>query len=87
MNDWIKLPGTGTVETYTVVHYSEPGLHPKKPPFVYGVIKMDGADTGLVHLIDGVDPDKVKVGMRVQAVMAKERDGHITDIKHFKPIA
>jgi len=48
---------------------------------------MDGADTGLVHLIGGVDPDRVKVGMRVQAVIAKERDGHITDIKHFRPIA
>jgi len=87
MNDWVKLPGTGTVETFTVVHYHEPGLHPKKPPFVYGVVKMDGADTGLVHLIGGVDPDRVKVGMRVQAVIAKERDGHITDIKHFRPIA
>ena len=48
---------------------------------------MDGADTGLVHLIGGVEPDKVKIGMRVQAVLEKERDGHITDIKHFKPIA
>ena len=87
MNDWVKLPGTGTVETFTVVYYHEPGLHLKKPPFVYGVVKMDGADTGLVHLIGGVDPDRVKVGMRVQAVIAKERDGHITDIKHFRPIA
>ncbi len=69
-----------------MVHYDEPVLHPKKPPFVYGVIKMDGADTGLVHLIDGVDPDKVKVGMRVEAVIAKEREGTILDIKHFRPI-
>ena len=87
MNEWVKLPGTGTIDTFTVVNYAEPGLHPKKPPFVYAIIKMDGADTGLVHLIDGIDPDKVKVGMTVKAVMAKERDGHITDIKHFKPVA
>ena len=48
---------------------------------------MDGADTGMVHLIGGVEPEKVKVGMRVAPVLEKERDGHITDIKHFKPIA
>lgn len=86
LNDWVKLPGTGTVETYTVVHYAEPGLHPKKPPFVYAVIKMDGADTGMVHLLRKVEPDKVKVGMRVQAVLAKERQGNIMDIKYFRPI-
>jgi len=87
MNEWVKLPGTGTLETFTVMNYSQPGLHPKKAPFVYGIVKMDGADTGLVHFVEGVKPDNVRVGMRLQAVMNKERDGHITDIKHFKPIA
>jgi uncharacterized OB-fold protein len=87
LSDWVMLPGTGTVETYTVVHYEEPKLHPKKAPFVYGIINMDGADTGLVHLIDEVEPDKVKVGMRVEAVLAEEREGNIMDIKYFRPIA
>lgn len=85
-NDWIMLPGTGTLETYTVVRYEEPMLHPRKAPFVYGVIKMDGADTGMVHFIDEVDPDEVKVGMRLEAVLEEEREGNILDIKHFRPI-
>lgn len=85
--EWVKLPGTGTLETYTVVHYNEPALQPKKPPIIYGVIKMDGADTGMVHFVDKVDPDKVKVGMRMEAVIAKEREGNILDIKYFRPIA
>lgn len=86
-SEWVKLPGTGTVETFTVVNYDEPGLQPKKPPIVYGIVMMDGADTGLVHMIGGIAPEKVKVGMRVQAVLEKERQGNIMDIKHFKPIA
>ncbi len=86
LHDWVMLPGTGTVETYTVVRYEEPVLHPRKAPFVYGVIKMDGADTGLVHFIGGVDPGQVKVGMRVEAVFEGEREGNILDIKHFRPI-
>jgi len=87
MSEWVKLPGTGILETYTVVYYEEPGLHPKKPPFIYGIIKMDGADTGIVHLVDKVDPDKVKVGMKVEAVLAKQREGNIMDIKYFRPVA
>lgn len=86
MEEWVKLPGTGTVETFTVVYYEEPNLHPRNAPFVYGIIKMDEADTGVVHLIDEVEPEKVEVGMRVEAVMADERNGNIMDIKHFRPI-
>lgn len=87
LNDWVMLPGTGTLETYTVVHYEEPSLHPRKAPIIYGVIKMDGADTGMVHLIDEVEPDQVKVGMRMEAVLAENREGNIFDIKYFRPIA
>lgn len=86
VSDWVELPGTGTVETCTVVRYSEPGLHPKEAPFAYGIIRMDGADTGMLHFIDGIDPEKVKVGMRVQAVFSDERSGNILDIRHFGPI-
>jgi uncharacterized OB-fold protein len=53
----------------------------------YGIIKMDGADTGMVHFIGDVDPEEVKVGMRVEAVFEDEREGNILDIKHFRPIA
>ena len=87
LHDWLELPGTGTVETYTIVRYEEPVLHPRKAPFAYGVIMMDGADTGLVHFIGDVDPEEVKVGMRVEAVFEDEREGNILDIKHFRPIA
>jgi uncharacterized protein len=86
LNDWLELPGTGTVETFTVVRYQEPTLHPRPAPFVYGIIKMDGADTGLLHFIDEIEPEKVKVGMRVEAVLEDERDGNILDIKYFRPV-
>ena len=84
--EWMELPGTGTLETYTVVNYEEPMLHPRKAPFIYGVIKMDDADTGMVHFIDEVDPGDVEVGMRVEAVLEDEREGNILDIKHFRPM-
>jgi uncharacterized OB-fold protein len=85
-NIWVELPGTGTVESYTIVRYEEPTLHPRKAPFVYGLIKMDGADTCMVHFIDEIEPEKVKVGMRVEAVFSENREGNILDISHFRPI-
>jgi hypothetical protein len=84
--DWVELPGTGTLESYTVVRYEETMLHPRKAPFIYGLVRMDGADTALVHLVDEVDPEEVKVGMRVEAVLAEEREGNILDIKYFRPV-
>ncbi|MCZ7585660.1 MAG: hypothetical protein M5R36_21275 [Deltaproteobacteria bacterium] len=54
------------------------------------MIAIDGADEhmGLVHRLGEVDPKKVEIGMRVQAVWkpAKEREGGVTDIKYFKPL-
>ena len=85
-NIWVELPGTGTVESYTIVRYEEPMLHPRKAPFVYGLIKMDGADTCMVHFIDEIEPEKVKVGMRVEAVLSENREGNILDISHFRPV-
>jgi hypothetical protein len=84
MSEWIDLSGKGTLTTYTVVRYQEPYM-PKEPPYAYGVIQMDGADTGLVHMLGGVDLDKIKIGMRLEPVFKEEREGSILDIDYFKP--
>jgi len=86
IEEWVELPGTGTVESFTVVRYAEP-FQPKKPPFVLAAIKLDGADSALIHLVGGISPDRVRVGLRVRAVFAEERKGRITDISHFQPVA
>ncbi len=43
---------------------------------------------GIMHKLGEVEPKKVKIGMRVQAVWKPdaEREGAITDILYFKPI-
>jgi uncharacterized OB-fold protein len=86
MTEFVELAPTGTLTTYTIVYRPQP-FYPLEPPFVYGIIKLDGADTGLVHFINEVDLQKVKTGMRVQAVFKKERTGSILDIQYFKPLA
>ncbi len=84
MSEWVELSGEGTLSSYTVVRYKEPYM-PKEPPFAYGVIQMDEADTGLAHILGEVDLDKIKIGMRLEPVFKEEREGSIMDIDHFKP--
>lgn len=85
IHEWVEVKDEGVLQTFTVVRYETP-LVPGKPPHIIGIVLLDGADTGLVHLVGGVAPDRVKVGMRVKAVFEDNRKGHILDIKHFKPI-
>lgn len=83
--DWVAVSDEGVVETFTTVR-RDTGILPMKPPFVYAVIKLDGTDTGLVHVLGDVKPEEVKEGMRVKAVFARERTGKILDVSYFKPI-
>ena len=82
--NWVDVQNTGEVTNFTVVRYDDKHL-PKKAPYVLAMIRLDGADTSLVHVVEGVDVDKAKVGMKVQAVFAEETTSTILDIDHFAP--
>ena len=84
--EWVEVGDRGTVQTYTIVHYPS-AVQPVPTPLIYGIIKLDGADTGLAHMISETDYEKLRVGMRVQAVFKEERVGNMLDILYFKPIA
>ncbi|HDP24029.1 MAG TPA: hypothetical protein ENN34_01165 [Deltaproteobacteria bacterium] len=83
--NWVDLENTGIVTNFTVVRYDDKHL-PRKAPFVLALIKLDGADTPFVHILDGIEPEKVEVGMKVEAVFAKETTNTILDIDHFAPV-
>ncbi|MFQ5613760.1 MAG: Zn-ribbon domain-containing OB-fold protein [Anaerolineae bacterium] len=82
--DWVEVGPAGTLTAFTVVHQPEP-YHPLPAPFAYGLIRLDGADVELVHLLGETPVDSIKVGMRVEAVFAAERMGSICDIAYFRP--
>ena len=83
--EWVPLSGKGEVDTFTIVR-RDTNLQPRKAPFAYAVIKLEGADTGFVHILGDVDVEEIKTGMKVEAVFAEERSGLVTDIKYFRPI-
>lgn len=81
---WVEVSDTGSLLTYTTVYQSLPSLSVE--PLIYGIVKLDGADTGLVHMLGGVEPKDVHIGMRLQAVFNEQRKGDIRDIKYFRPV-
>jgi uncharacterized OB-fold protein len=86
--EWVEVKDTGTVTAVAVVQKPIEGLHPLTSPFAFILVKLDGADTALAHIVkDGLD--KLKVGARVQAVWAPDdqRIGSIRDIACFRLIA
>ena len=81
-DNWVELKHTGTVTNFTVIRYEEP-YQPVKPPYILGLIKLDGADTPFAHIVKGVPVSQMKTGLRVKAVFAKKTTSTIMDIDHF----
>jgi uncharacterized OB-fold protein len=57
--------------------------HPLDRPFAWALIRPDGADTSMVHVVDAPRPDTVTVGTRVTPHWREETEGAITDIAYF----
>jgi uncharacterized OB-fold protein len=87
-DSWVRLRDTGKVVTYSIAYVNFDASR-RKDPILVAVVEIDGASPlmGILHLLGEVEPDKVKIGMRVQAVWKEKGDrlGAITDIRYFKP--
>jgi uncharacterized OB-fold protein len=85
--NWVELATQGTLIAYTIIGIPALWIN-VEAPYPMGLIKLDGADTGLVHFLGEVDLNKIKVGIRVEAVLKKKdkRGGYITDIEYFRPV-
>ncbi len=83
---WVEVQATGTVQTFSICHVSW-DMRDLDPPEIPAVIAIDGSDGGFLHLLGEVEPDSVRIGMRVAAVWRPEgeREGSILDIAHFRP--
>src|SRR5262249_1726014 len=53
--------------------------------FGWALIRLDGADTAMLHAVDAGSPAGMRTGMRVQPRWAGDRVGSIRDIACFEP--
>jgi len=59
--------------------------HPLDRPFAWALVKLDGADTPLLHAFDCGSPDAAAPGTRVKIRWRSETTGHLSDIECFEP--
>ena len=87
LDEWVEVPTTGRVYTFTIVHLDLDGNSLPEPRMM-AFVQLDTTDGGLVHFLEEVDPEQVCIGMHVEAVLKDklERTGSILDIQYFRPI-
>ncbi|MGW0881964.1 Zn-ribbon domain-containing OB-fold protein [Streptomyces sp. NPDC002671] len=84
IRDLVEVAPTGTVTTWAWNHAPRRG-QPLAGPFAWVLVRLDGADTALLHALDAPGPEAVHTGMRVRIRWAGGRSGAITDIACFEP--
>lgn len=82
-NDFVDLPDTGVVTSWTWVSEPVKG-QPFDRPFAFALVTLDGADGPILHAVDAPGPEAMSTGMRVRARWGAERAGVITDVV-FEP--
>ncbi len=82
LTEVVPVSAVGTVQSWT--WQSEPlEGQPLDRPFAWALIKLDGADTPLLHAVDAGSSDAISTGARVHVHWLDEPVGAITDIAYF----
>jgi uncharacterized OB-fold protein len=82
--EWVEVGPGGRIEASTIVYEAFQNLPP--PPYAFGYVLLDGADTAIGGFFRGVDlvepqaaASVLKVGRQVTTVFASKRKGDILD--------
>lgn len=51
---------------------------------VFALIKLDGADTAVLHRLEGASLDRLELGARVEPVFAERPDESPLGVRHFR---
>ena len=81
---FVEVGPGGEVTTWAWVRQPHE-KHPLDRAFAWALIRLDGADTAMLHVVDAGDEGRMTTGMRVQPRWREERVGHINDIEAFVP--
>ncbi|WP_020671824.1 Zn-ribbon domain-containing OB-fold protein [Amycolatopsis nigrescens] len=84
LSEFVPVGTDGTVLSWSWMAEPLAG-QPVQRPFGWALIRLDGADTALLHAVDAGTPERMRTGMRVRVRWADEPIGHIRDIAYFVP--
>ncbi len=82
----VAVRDVGVVVTWSWVDQPR-ATQPLKEPFAWALVKLDGADTAMLHAVSVPAMSDMRTGMRVRARWRTpaERVGEIKDIACFEP--
>jgi len=86
VGELVEVGQAGVVTTWSWVETPR-SRHPLQHPFAWALVKLDGADTPMLHAVDAGSMGTMRTGMRVRVRWRKERTGEIADIACFEPEA
>ena len=86
LTEMVEVGQAGVVDTWPWVDPPRP-QSPWEVPHALALIRLDGADTAMLHGVLVDSPAEMTTGMRVRAVWADQRVGHIADLDGFRPEA
>ena len=82
--EWVEIGPGGVIEAFTMVYEEFQNLPP--PPYAFGDVKLDQADTAIGGFLRGVDLSnaeaaarKLAIGTRVATHFAEKRTGDVLD--------
>src|SRR6266487_3618298 len=85
LSEFVEVGDSGVVTSWTGTDRPLDG-QPLERPFAWALIRLDGADTPMLHAVDAGSADRMRTGMRVRVRWADRPTGHIRDITCFEPL-
>jgi uncharacterized OB-fold protein len=82
--EWVEVGPGGRIEAFTIVYEQFQNL--PDPPYAFGYVLLDGADTAMGGFFKGIDltdpavaAAKMKIGTRIITMFAEQRTGDVLD--------
>jgi uncharacterized OB-fold protein len=72
MSEQKPVAGDGAIHTFTVLHESLEETRLDKP-VVIAFVKFEGVTGGWLAPLDGIPPEKVRIGLKVRPVFKKDK--------------
>jgi uncharacterized protein len=84
VGELVEVGPSGVVTTWAWASAPKKG-QPLDRPFAWALVRLDGADTGMLHVVDAPGPESMRSGMRVTVRWRpdEERIGRMADIECF----
>jgi uncharacterized OB-fold protein len=84
LTEFVDVADAGCVTTWAWNTDPRSG-QPLDRPFAWVLIKLDGADTTMLHAVDAGDESKMSTGMRVKARWAADSVADMGALECFEP--